>query len=146
MTGWVVYQMSHTIGELSANSEVDPDFKVCNEDIIPNYYGMNTNYEGGKKAIKSKLLSHLQRLKFESSGLITFRFIVNCKGELGRFRSLSTDLNLEEVETNLEKLKSIEKAMLSLEDWNPAENEYSSYDSYYVLNFKIRNHKIVDIF
>jgi hypothetical protein len=95
ITGWMYYQFSHTVGELSSNDEIDGDFKVCNEDIIPNYYGMGTDHDGGRKAIKNKLLNNLQNLKFDNSGLITFRFIVNCEGEIGRFRARSTDLNLE---------------------------------------------------
>jgi len=146
LTGWVYYQMSHKVGELSLDKKIDGDFKVCNEDIIPNYYGMNTDYEGGKKAIKNKLLGNLQNLKFENSGLITFRFIVNCEGEIGRFRSQSTNLKLEKIEIDPEKLNKIESALVDLKNWHPAKNEFNSYDSYYVLNFKIRNNRIVDIF
>lgn len=138
--------MSHAVGELSSNREIDGDFKVCNENKIPNYYVLNTDYEGGKKAIKNKILSNLQNLEFKNSGLITFRFIVNCEGAIGRFRTQSTNLNLEKIEVSSEKIKSIEEALLSLKNWNPAKNESSSYDSYYVLNFKIRNNRIVDIF
>ena len=138
--------MSHSIGELSSNREIDGGFKVCNEDKIPNYYGMDTDYEGGKKAIKNKLLDSLQNLKFGNPGLITFRFIVNCEGDIGRFRTQSTNLKLEKIEIDSKKLKNIENALVNLKDWNPAKNEFNSYDSYYVLNFKIRNNRIVDIF
>ncbi|WP_298529531.1 hypothetical protein [uncultured Christiangramia sp.] len=146
LTGWIYYQMSHKVGELSSNKETDGNFKVCNEDKIPNYYGMDTDFVGGKKAIKNKLLGNLQNLKFENSGLITFRFIVNCEGDIGRFRTQSTNLRLEKVEVELGKLKSIEKALSNLKDWNPAKTKFNSYDSYYVLNFKIRKNRIVDIF
>lgn len=146
LTGWIYYQMSHTVGELSSDREIDGDFKVCNEDKIPNYYGMDTDYEGGKKAIKNKLLNNLQNLKFENPGLITFRFIVNCEGDIGRFRTQSTNLKLERIEIDSKKLKYIENALGNLKDWKPAKNEFNSYDSYYVLNFKIRNDRIVDIF
>ena len=146
LTGWIYYQMSNKVGELSSNKETDGNFKVCDESIIPNYYGMDTDYVGGKKAIKNKLLGNLQNLKFENSGLITYRFIVNCEGDIGRFRTQSTNLRLEKVEVEPDKLKSIEKALSNLEDWNPAKNKFNSYDSYYVLNFKIRNNRIVDIF
>jgi len=146
LTGWIYYQMSHTVGELSLDKKIDGDFKVCNEDKIPNYYGMDTDYEGGKKAIKNKLLDNLQNLKFENSGLITFRFIVNCEGDIGRFRTQSTNLKLEEIEIDSKKLKNIKSALVNLKNWNPARNEFNSFDSYYVLNFKIRNNRIVDIF
>ena len=138
--------MSHKVGELKLDSEIDRNFKVCNEDKIPHYYGMNTDYEGGKKAIKNKLLGKLQNLKFENPGLITFRFIVNCEGEIGRFRTESTNLKLENIEISSEKLNKIESALVDLKNWHPAKNEFYSYDSYYVLNFKIRNNRIVDIF
>lgn len=146
LTGWIYYQMSHTVGELRMDKKIDGDFKVCNEDKIPNYYGMDTDYEGGKKAIKNKLLRNLQNLKFEKSGLITFRFIVNCEGDIGRFRTQTTNLKLEKIEIDSGKLKNIKSALVNLKEWNPAKNEYNSYDSYYVLNFKIRNNRIVDIF
>jgi len=98
LTGWIYYQMSHTVGELSSDREIDGDFKVCNEDKIPNYYGMDTDYEGGKKAIKNKLLNNLQNLKFENPGLITFRFIVNCEGDIGRFRTQSTNFKISNID------------------------------------------------
>ncbi len=143
---WLYYQMSHTVGEIGLVSKIDGDFKVCNENKIPNYYVLNTDYEGGKKAIKNKLLGNLQNLKFENSGLITFRFIVNCKGDIGRFRTQSTNLKLQKIEIDSEKLKIIENALVNLKKWNPAKNNFDSFDSYYVLNFKIRNNRIVDIF
>ena len=138
--------MSHRIGELSSDSELDGDFKVCNEDQIPNYYGMNTSFTGGKKAIKNEIIHELENLEFQHSGLISFRFIVNCEGNIGRFRALASDLNLENVEIDPNKLKTIEEALLKLKNWNPARNEYNTFDSYYVLNFKIRKNKIIDIF
>ena len=143
---WLYYHMSHTVGEIGLVSKIDGDFKVCNENKIPNYYVLNTDYEGGKKAIKNKLLGNLQNLKFENSGLITFRFIVNCEGDIGRFRTESTNLKLQKIEIDSEKLKNIENALVNLKKWNPAKNNFDSFDSYYVLNFKIRNNRIVDIF
>lgn len=138
--------MSHRVGELSSNSELDGDFKVCNEDQIPNYYGMNTSFTGGKKAIKNRIIQDLQNLKFHHSGLISFRFIVNCEGNIGRFRTQATNLELENLEIDQDKIKIIEEALTKLKQWNPARNEYNTFDSYYVLNFKIRNNRIVDIF
>ena len=45
-----------------------------------------------------------------------------------------------------DNIEKIEKSLLKLKNWKPAGNEYNFYDSYYVLNFKIRNDKLVDIF
>lgn len=144
---WLIYaQVTKTIGESTFNYEVDDKFKICNEDIILNHYVLGTNYEGGKKAIKNKLLDQLQHLTFKKSGLITYQFIVNCEGFIGRLRGRSTDLNLRNIKVHSNKLRKLEEAIHILDDWNPAKNEYKSYDSYFIINFKIRNNKIIDIF
>lgn len=148
ITIWGYYQATHRIGELEANDKIDDnDFKLCNEDIIAEYYGMNTDYIGGKKAIKSKILSELQFLNFKESGLLTYRFIVNCEGEIGRFRLKATNTDLQKIEVDSKNIREIENTLSELKNWNPAINKSGyTYDSYYVLNFKIENKKIVDIF
>jgi len=146
LTGWLYYQMDNRIGDLSENNKIDQNFEVCDETRITQNYGMRAEYSGGNKAIKEEILNDLQTLNFEQPGLITFRFIVNCKGKTGRFRVNSTDTDLKEIEVDPSKIKDIEKAFLQLKKWTPAKNEFDSYDSYYVLNFKIRNNNIVDIF
>jgi len=146
LTGWFYYQTTNRIGDLDENRTIDNDFEVCNEDWIGQNYGMTANYEGGKKGIKQEILKDLEALSFEKSGLITFRFIVNCKGEPGRFRANSTNTQLQQIEVDESKIKDIENALIQLKNWTPAKNKFDSYDSYYVLNFKIRNNKITDIF
>lgn len=146
ITAWAYYQTTHKVGELTADKRIDKDFKVCNEDQITEYYGMDTDYQGGKKAIKDRILKDLESLNFKGSGLITFRFIVNCKGEIGRFRVKATNLDLQKREVGTENIDEIEKALAGLKNWNPAKNNHGSYDSYYLLNFKIKDRKIADIF
>lgn len=143
---WIYYQLSHRVGDLSEIKERDHDFQVCDEDKIAQYYGMNTSYEGGKRAIKKEILHELQDLEFKEPGLITYRFIVNCKGEIGRLRYRSTDTDLNKNEIDPGNIQHIEKSLLHLKNWNPATNKEYSFDSYYVLNFKIRDNKISDIF
>ncbi|KRG29637.1 hypothetical protein [Salegentibacter mishustinae] len=148
ITAWGYYQATHRIGELEANDRIDDNnFKLCNEDKVAEYYGMNTDYIGGKKAIKNRILSELQSLDFKESGLLTYRFVVNCKGEIGRFRLKATNEDLQKTEVNSKNIQEIEKELRDLKNWNPAGNKSGyTYDSYYILNFKIENDKIVDIF
>lgn len=148
ITAWVYYQTTHRIGELEPNDRIDDnDFQLCNEDKIAEYYGMNTDYIGGKKAIKSKILNKLQFLDFKESGLLTYRFVVNCEGEIGRFRLKATNTDLQKIEVDSKNILEIENTLSELKNWNPAKNKAgNTYDSYYVLNFKIENKKIIDIF
>lgn len=147
LTVWFYYQTTHHIGEIQANDQIDKNFKVCNEDKITQYYGMDTDYIGGKTAIKSKIFNELQSLDFKETGLVTYRFIVNCNGEIGRFRVKVINRDLKKGEVELNNMREIEKALADLKNWNPAKNKAGySFDSYYTLNFKIENKKIVDIF
>lgn len=148
ITAWAYYQTTHRIGELEANDRIDDnDFKLCNEDKIAEYYGINTDYIGGKKAIKSKILNKLQFLDFKKSGLLTYRFVVNCEGEIGRFRLKATDKDLQKIKVESKNIREIENTLSELKNWNPGINKSGyTYDSYYLLNFKIENKKIVDIF
>lgn len=92
-------------------------------------------------------MSELQSLDFKESGLLTYRFVVNCKGEIGRFRLKATNEDLQKIEVNSKNIQEIEKELRDLKNWNPARNKSGyTYDSYYILNFKIENDKIVDIF
>jgi len=146
ITGWLYYQTVNRVGDLSKNKQQDGDFQICDEDKIFQYYNLDTDYEGGKRAIKTEIFEDLKSLNFKKPGLISSRFIVNCKGEPGRFRYKSTDLDLNEMKVDSENIEKIKSAVLRLENWKPAKSENKFFDSYYVLNFKIRNNKIVDIF
>ena len=144
---WAYDQSTLRVGELRENDQMDNEFKLCNDNYITEHYGMNTHYIGGKKAIKNKILNELQILNFQESGLITYRFVVNCKGEIGRFRLKGTNTDLQRIEIDSHNVRKMEKALAGLRTWNPAKNKAGdTYDSYYILNFKVENHKIVDIF
>ena len=147
ITAWVYYQSTHKIGEIDANDKTDKNFRVCNEDKIPEYYSMKTDFIGGKSAIKDSILYKLESLKFRESRLVTFRFIVNCEGQAGRFRVKAINRDIKKSEVDPENIQKIEKVLAQLKSWNPARNKSGQYfDSYYMVNFKIEDHKIVDIF
>lgn len=146
ITAWAYYQSSHKVGEIIADKNIDKDFKLCNEQRIYEYYNYGTYYSGGKKGIKNTIFNELKSLNFKESGLITFRFVVNCNGEIGRFRVKSIDEDLNKNKISSENIREIEKALIRLKNWNPGKNKNGVQDSYYVLNFKIENNKITDIF
>lgn len=146
ITAWAYYQSNHKVGELIADKNLDKDFQLCNEQKIYEYYNYDTDYVGGKKQIKNTIFNDLKFLNFKESGLMTFRFVVNCKGEIGRFRVKSIDQYLKKNEVSSENIREIEKALIKLKNWNPGKNKYGAHDSYYLLNFKIENNKIIDIF
>lgn len=122
---------------------------ICDEDRILQYYMVSTDYNGGKRAIKNKLLPIIEEegISFGTeNGNITIRFIVNCKGEIGLFRAKSINENLKSTDfddANLEFLKSL---VSQLDDWIVKSENEMKFDSYYHINFKIRNGLVTDIF
>src|ERR1041385_7696387 len=77
------------VGDISVDANLDdPNFKVCDENRIHQYYnfGKALQYKGEKV----KIIEHFKVFKRSNSdndtGLVTIRFVVNCNGETGRFR------------------------------------------------------------
>lgn len=147
LTIWLNYQLTNRVGDLSFNEKIDKsNFKVCNEKLITQYYSSKSNYQGGKKAIKKELWQITEKLTFENSGFITFRFIINCNGEIGRFRVKTIDSELKENSFETQKIEILQKSIEKLQKWNAGTWKNKTLDSYFVLNFKVEQGKITDIF
>lgn len=138
------------IETISYDKNIDKiELNLCNEDRVVQYYMVSTDYNGGKKAIKNKLLPIIQQNKTSfglKNGNISIRFVVNCNGEIGLFRAKSINENLEPTEfdkTNIDYLISL---VGELDDWYVETKKEKKYDSYYFINFKIENGLITDIF
>jgi hypothetical protein len=144
---WVYYQTTHRIGDIAFDENIDnSEFKVCNENRITQYYSAGTNYQGGEKTIKKELNELINSLNFNESGFITFRFVVNCENSVGRFRVKMVNTDLKENSFKSINIQQIQESIKSLNGWKAGKWKDESLDSYYVLNFKIENGKIVDIF
>ncbi|SHJ09946.1 hypothetical protein [Aquimarina spongiae] len=147
LTIWVYYQTTSRVGDISFDKNIDnSEFNACNEDRITQYYSIGTNYQGGEKAIKKELKGLINNLNFNDSGFITYRFVVNCKNKTGRFRVKTVNSNLKENTFNSDNIKRIQESIESLKGWKAGKRKDEILDSYYVLNFKVQNNKIVDIF
>lgn len=147
LTIWLSYQITNRVGDLSFNKEIDNStFKICDEKRITQYYSTKSNYQGGKKAIKKELWKTTEQLTFKNSGFITFRFIINCNGEIGRFRVKTIDSELKENSFDSQKIKILQTSINKLQKWNTGTWKDKTLDSYFVLNFKIEQGKITDIF
>lgn len=150
LSGFVYYQSIHRVGDIKFNKDLDSvQFEICNKDfLVQPYAPYGTDYRGGRKAIKKQLLQDLNLTKeeFKNSGLINIRFIVNCKGEMGRYRVKAINDDLEETTYDHRQTDMLESAISRLEDWQPGKWKDDNLDSYYQINFKIENGRITDIF
>lgn len=144
---WADSLHSSQVGDIAFDASIDnSEFLVCDEERIVQYYSVGTYYEGGEKAIKTELRELITQLNFEKSGIITFRFVVNCTNQTGRFRTKMVNTDLKETSFNSSNIKQIQESIKSLNSWHAGKWDNQPLDTYYILNFKIQNGKITDIF
>ena len=148
---WITYLVKNNVGDICFDASLDDSsFKICNEDKVFQYYSVGTNYIGERKAIREEVFSQLENknLKFNNkSGYITFRFIVNCNGQAGRYRFKEVDENFLKTSFKKESVNKLKKSVMKLTNWKIGTLKNNvSVDSYYQINFKIINGEIADIF
>jgi len=148
---WINYLIKNDVGDINFDGSIDrSDFKICNEDRIFQYYFVKTSYIGERKAIRETILDYLKHENIEfnrKSGYITFRFIVNCEGQAGRYRFKAVDEKLLKTTFSTEKIEKLKNAVMKLNNWKAGTFEDGiPADSYYQISFKIMDGKIVDIF
>jgi hypothetical protein len=137
------------VGDIYFNPKIDnPDFKVCDDDRVFQYYnlGKGLQYKGEKSAITKyfKVGLNSKGLK-EDTGYITIRFIVNCKGEIGRFRVQEMDNDFNEKEFSVDFKKQLLNLTKQMSGWMVGEYEGKAYDYYQYLTFKIDSGNLVEI-
>jgi len=124
------------------------ELNLCDEDRILQYYMVSTDYKGGKRAVKKELWPHIEKdrtLFGRNISNISIRFIVNCNGEIGLFRAKAINETLQKAELDKANMKYLISMVNLLEDWDVKTIKGKKYDSYYNINFKIRNGRITDI-
>ncbi|WP_340202937.1 hypothetical protein [Ascidiimonas sp. W6] len=147
LTAWLYLKLNTRVGDIPKELQTNTSFKICNEKKILQYYGIGTTYEGGKRAIKHALENQLPKdLRFENSGYLVFRFVVNCKGESGRFQVKMTNKELQPTDFDQEKVQQILQHLRKLKNWEPGMRNQVAYDSYCQLTVKVEEGIITDIF
>ena len=121
-------------------------FEVCNENFILQYYNPErATYSKGKNELRKFVLSNYTNNNYTDSGYLNIRFVINCKGEAGRYIIHENNLDLEPQKLNTELVNQLFKITSNLKNWNPnfVRNEYR--DSYMYLSYRIENGEITEI-
>jgi hypothetical protein len=136
------------VGEIAFDSlQDDPHFTICNEKQVFQYYNTNSYYKDHKNEIVKYLLGHYtpEDSFGDQNGYLTVKFIINCKGETGRFRLFEIDNNYQPASF----MKALSRQLLSLvkelRGWQPAVYKGQIYDSYQHITFHIWKGKIISI-
>jgi len=130
------------VGDIEFDSKIDhPDFKLCDSTKIYQYYNFGTSYKGEKSALKDTLLSMFtMNEKFKQvNGIITIRFVVNCKGQTDRFRVKQIDKDYKEAKFDKELVRHLLDITKRTNGWMPGISEGKPIDSYVHINFIFEN-------
>jgi hypothetical protein len=145
---WLIQEdflsLSHDLGHISYDAlKDDVGFNVCDSTDI--YSGRNVMlYKGGN----SKLVQDcMDEYKFDTSykdynGYIIIRFMMNCKGDVGRYRARSINLDFSPQKSPANLLQHALTIVKNRTDWSKSmmfseEREYSKF-----INFKFKNGKL----
>lgn len=143
------YEYKRHVGDIEHRSLTDGGFLPCGkEDDILQYFnfGNGLQFEGEKTRLKSFFFENYVPVKSNDSGMIRIRFIVNCKGETGRFRLLSSDLKYQPKLFNEQITSQILELTKSLNGWAVMGENNISKDYYQYLIFKIKDGNIIEIY
>ncbi len=127
----------------------DPNhFRLCRDLYTAPYYRTLTTYQGNKRAMTEQLIAKLpQELDLgKQSGYITFRFYIDCQGNMGRFDLQQSDLNFDPITFDKKIIKHLFTSVQNLKDWKAGKNdEGERLDCHKFITFKIVDEQIVDI-
>ena len=127
----------------------DENFKICNkEKNIGDYYGRENpcQLKGGKGSWWRILKKELKpALLHEESGYLTYRFVVNCEGESGRFITEQTGLDFKKKKFNDETIDHLFQIVADQKDWQIGIVQDKTVDSYVYITFKLKDGKVIEI-
>jgi len=139
------------VGDIVPNVRLDnSSFTVCDEYRIKQYYlrkssDLVPSYGGEKKALDAELLTQFVQLDSAVSGYVTVRFVLNCKGETGRFRVEEMGLDLKPKSVHPELPSRLIEMVHNLNRWTPRTSRGEWIDTYHYLTFKIEAGKLTEI-
>ncbi|MEM8525490.1 MAG: hypothetical protein AAGG68_12690 [Bacteroidota bacterium] len=129
------------------------DYKVCHHHINEYYYratdnGRRVYYDGGLRAILAEAKSKyvVPKNAAGQTGWIRIRFVINCEGQLGRFRIQEIDSEAQLTQFNPEITTQLFKIVQELEGYHPRlEEENRTLDDYKHITFKLKDGEIIEI-
>lgn len=140
--------LPENIGDIAFDPQLDDStFVLGNPNIVLQYYNTRSYYKDHKKEIltyfKSKYNPPADTSK--QNGYLTIRFIINVKGQTGRFRLYELDTNYQPRPFSATISQQLLQLTKTLQGWEPATYKNKAYDSYQYITFKISKGQIAGI-
>ena len=135
-------EYGYDVGDIAFDpAQDDPSFKLCSEP--------NNIYGRGAIVLDSGNAFDILQEQFvfsseysEFSGFIMIRFIMNCNGETGRFRTYPMNFDFSPNHGPSSLINQILDLVTDLKGWRHRHAEHQDQDCTKYINFKIQNGKI----
>ncbi len=142
-------------GDLKPDQTCQPKgFQLCNTFLVPTdqKYPYYTYKKGRLGAIRRVVAREFQPVaEVRQSGLVRFRFVVNCEGKAGMFEMMTVDENYERCQFDARITDQLRRiCQEKITDWEPGKgtgtDKDNVYDTVCLLTFRFKDGQIIDIF
>jgi hypothetical protein len=125
------------------------NYDACNQEPIREYFNYHAKYPESSmnllKRVQESITSH--RIELSKNGFITFRFTVNCKGQISRFKLYLLDENYADTTFEKDLVLLLYDFIKGLNGWKIVKDKSAqhivNYNSYF--SFQIKNGKIISV-
>lgn len=137
---------TNRIGYIDADTTLlSEGFGTCGDYIFDYYNPERALYRDGKNGLRKFILDNFNTNDYTDSGYLNIRFVINCKGETGRYVLHENDLNLIPKRFNPKLKERLFKLTTELKNWHPNVINGNKVDSYMYLSYRIEDGKITEI-
>jgi len=133
----------------SKTLDQNSNFSLCGKELdITDYY--NSDPDGGffpdKRDFLSSFRQNVDTALFEDvSGYLTFRFVINCKGEAGRFTTEMASLDFKPADFPKNLVQNLFDFLKNRKEWATTDLNEKATDTYFYVTFKFNNGKLENI-
>lgn len=120
-------------------------FETCYDYIYDYYNPEKPTYIKGKNGLRKFILENYLNNNYKDSGYLNIRFVINCKGETGRYVLHENDLDLNPRKFTKELKDQLLELTTKLNKWNPNVIRGKKVDSYMYISYRIENGEIIEI-
>jgi hypothetical protein len=121
----------------------------CNDKYLIYYYHVNARYPAGTESLLLESKEFLSKIgqKYSGSGYITFRFMINCEGQMQRVRVMQVDDDYKSTRFDKRLVNTLNDYIHTLDRWEKGlsafKMDHVNYLAY--LSFRIKNGEVINV-
>ncbi len=142
---------THRVAYIDTSSAIvsaKEDFLCKDRDQIYDYYNSDipAGFPGGKGPLKKFVFKHLDESKLaKESGFLTFRFVINCKGEADWYTLEQADFDYKPMSFSQSTIDHLLSILQKVPTWHASKIRGELGDAYAYITFKLNDGEIFEM-